>query len=35
MNAFSLTATIGLAILPLAMILGAAPVQAILRTVGL
>lgn len=35
MNIFSLTATIGLAIMPIAMILGAAPVHAILRAVGL
>ncbi|MDB5438039.1 MAG: hypothetical protein JWM33_3536 [Caulobacteraceae bacterium] len=35
MNVFSLTATLGLAIMPVAMILGAAPVHAILRAVGL
>ncbi|MDB5438040.1 MAG: hypothetical protein JWM33_467 [Caulobacteraceae bacterium] len=35
MNLFSLSATLGLAVLPVAMILGAAPVHAILRAVGL
>jgi hypothetical protein len=35
MNIFSLTATLGLAIMPIAMILGTAPVHAVLRAVGL
>jgi hypothetical protein len=34
MNIFSMTATLGLAVLPIALIVSTSPVQAILHAVG-